>query len=231
MKTFAVIGLGQLGIAVAEYLSANGAEVIAIDRKMESVEAIKDVVARALCMDATSEKALREAGVVECQCVVLALGEGQLEEAVLTTMLLRQLGVGRIISRAATDVQGRVLETLGVSRVVFPERQIGVQIARRLLSPSVHELVPLTEGTSMAEVSIPDKLWGKSLAEIQLRREFGVNAVAIKTPVETAADDGAIELNWEIDSMPGPDSRLGKGDILVIVGPDDGIAQFMEESP
>ena len=231
MKTFAVIGLGQLGIAVAEYLTANGAEVIAIDRKMESVERVKDLVARALCLDATSEKALREAGVVECQCVVLALGEGQLEEAVLTTMLLRQLGVGRIISRAATDVQGRVLETLGVSKVVFPERQIGVQIARQLLTPSVHELVPLTEGTSMAEVSIPDKLWGKSLSEIQLRRKYGVNAVGIKTPVEIAADDGAIELHWEIDNMPGPDSRLGKGDILVIVGPDDGITQFMEESP
>ena len=230
MKTFAVIGLGQLGAAVAQYLCANGAEVIAIDRNLERVEALKDVVARALCLDSTNEKALREAGVVECGCVILALGEGQLEEAVLTTVLLRQLGVGQIVSRAATDVQARVLETLGVSRVVFPERQIGVQLARQLLLPAVHELVPLTEGTSMAEVSVPERFWGKSLAEIQLRRAFGVNVVALKTPLESAGDDGVIELQWDIDSMPGPDSRLGKGDILVIVGPDDGIRRFLEIS-
>ncbi len=231
MQAYAVIGLGQLGAAVARYLAERGCDVIAIDRDMGRVEALKDCVARALCMDATNENALREAGVVECSAVVLALGEDQLEEAVLTTMLLRHLGVGHITSRAATDVQGMVLERLGVSRVVFPERNIGEQIARQIMSPGVQELLPLGEGAAVGEVAVSEAFWGRTLAELQLRREFGLNVVAIKRLVEGVSDSGELEERWEVDNGPGPDSRLGKGDLLVVVGPDDLIAKFAERAP
>ncbi|MEK7703728.1 MAG: TrkA family potassium uptake protein, partial [Myxococcota bacterium] len=125
MTTFAVIGLGQLGASVATQLAERGAEVIAIDSDPMRVEQIKDQVARAMSLDATDEKALRAAGVADCDTVILALGEAQLEEAVLITMALRELGVGRIVSRASSDIQARLLLRLGVTRVVFPERQIG----------------------------------------------------------------------------------------------------------
>jgi len=229
MYTYAVIGLGQLGESVARHLSSKGMEVIAIDRNMARVEAIKENVSRAICMDSTNEAALREAGVVECGTVVLALGENQLEEAVLTTMLLRQLGVGRIVSRAASDVQGMVLERLGVSRVVFPERQIGIQIARQLLSPGVVELIPLSEGSALVEVPIPERFWGKTLVEIQLRKDYGLNAVAIKKLIESANDKGDVIRRWEVDSLPGPDSRLEKDEMLVLVGSDDNVARFTEK--
>ena len=228
MHTYAVIGLGQLGESVARHLSGKGAQVIAIDRDMARVEGVKDHVARAVCMDSTNDSALREAGVVECGTVVLALGENQLEEAVLTTMLLRQLGVGRIVSRAASDIQGMVLERLGVSRVVFPERQIGIQIARQLLSPGVVELVPLSEGSALVEVLIPEQFWDKTLNDIQLRRDWGLNAVAIKRELESATDSGDIVKRWEVNSLPGPESRLNRGEVLVLVGTDENIARFTE---
>ena len=108
-------------------------------------------VAAAVCLDSTDESALRASGMAEAATVVLALGENQLEQAVLTTMLLREIGVGRIISRAASDVQRKVLERIGVSKVVFPERQVGEQIARQVMMPAVQRFVPLGDGLALRQ--------------------------------------------------------------------------------
>ena len=228
MTTIGVIGLGQLGTAVGTHLAANGAEVIAIDSSLTRVEAIKDEVTRALCLDCTDEKALRAAGLSECAFVVLALGEGQLEEAVLTTMILRKLAVGKIISRASTEVQKEVLERLGVSRVVFPERSMGVQIARQILAPGLHEIVPLSIGSSLAEVSVPRPYIGKTLGDVGLRPKFGLNAVALKRPQESVSDTGEVTTDWAIDNAPAGDTMLESGDILVVVGTDANVRSFVE---
>ncbi|MBI5510747.1 MAG: TrkA family potassium uptake protein [Deltaproteobacteria bacterium] len=222
MALYAVIGLGQLGAAVATNL-ANGGEVIAIDTNAARVDAVKDHVARALCLDATDERALRASGISDASTVVLALGENQLEEAVLATMLLRDLGVGRIIARAGTDVQAKVLERLGVSKVIFPERQIGTQIARQILMPSVREIVPLADDASLAEVEAPEGFIGRSLAELKLRTEFGVNAVAVRRQVEAVQDDGTVKQADRVVSNVGPETILEKGDVLVVVGSDDAV--------
>jgi trk system potassium uptake protein len=226
MATYAVIGLGRLGYAVATSLAESGAEVIAVDEDAGRVDAIKDHVARAICFDATDERALRASGVQDCAVVILAMGENQLEQSVLTTMLLRDLGVGRIIARASTDVQAKVLDRLGVSRVIFPERQIGIQVARQLLSPSVREIVPISEGTALAEIEVPPGLIGKSLGELQLRREFGLNAVGVRRRREVAQDDGTVRTVEDIDNLPGPETRLGAGDVLLVVGPDEKLRAF-----
>ncbi len=226
MSTYAVIGLGRLGAAVATYLAEQGAEVIAIDSDPVRVDALKEDVTRAMCLDATDERSLRAAGVAECAVVVLALGENQLEQAVLATMLLRELGVGRIIARVATDVQAKVLDRLGVSRVVYPERQIGIQVARQILSPSVHEMIPISEGTSLAEVDVPARFAGKTLVDLQLRREWGLNAVAIRRRREEVQDDGGVRVVEELDNLPGPETTLGAGDVLLVVGPDERIRRF-----
>lgn len=230
MATCAVIGLGQLGVAVATELSEKGADVIAIDSDEARVDAIKDKVATALCLDATDEKALRAAGVADCGTVVLALGEGALEQAVLTTMLLREIGVGRIIARAGSDVQGKVLERLGVSRVVMPERQIGVQVARQILSPAVQELVPISEEASLAEVAVTAAMDGKSLAELQLRRAYGINAVALRHARQVVRDDGTVTSREEVSNVLGPETVLTAGDTLVVVGPDAGIRELVARS-
>ncbi len=226
MSIYAIIGLGRLGSAVATSLAEHGAEVIAIDQDPARVDAIKDQVTHAVCLDATDEKALKAAGVADCAVVVLALGEGQLEKSVLATMLLRDLGVGRIIARAATDVQAKVLDRLGVSRVIFPERQIGLQVARQILTPTVQDMMPLAEGTSLAEITVPPHLVGKTLGELQLRREFKLNAVAVRHRYTIAGDDGTARTREDLDSLPGPDTALGVGDVLLIVGSDDAIRRF-----
>lgn len=223
MSLYAVIGLGQLGAAVASQLTDGGGEVIAIDRDVGRVEAIKDKVARAMALDATDERALRASGIADSSTVVLALGENQLEEAVLATMLLRDLGVGRIIARAGTDVQAKVLQRLGVSRVVFPERQIGTQLARQILMPSVREIVPLAEDASLAEVEVPRAWVGKNLAELKLRAQYSVNAVALRRKHDAVQDDGTSHEIESVVSNVGPETIVEKGDVLVVVGTDEAV--------
>jgi trk system potassium uptake protein len=223
MALYAVIGLGQLGAAVATQLTEGGGEVIAIDRDSARVDAIKDKVARALCLDATDERALRACGVANATTVVLALGENQLEDAVLATMLLRDLGVGRIIARAGTDVQSKVLLRIGVSKVIFPERQIGHQLARQILMPSVREVVPLAEDASLGEIEVPRSFVGKNLAELKLRAEYGVNAVAVRRKHEVVADDGTAQETETVISNVGPETVVEKGDVLVVVGTDQAV--------
>jgi trk/ktr system potassium uptake protein len=226
MATYAVIGLGQLGASVATYLAERGADVIAIDLNEMRVEAIKDRVGRAMCLDATDERALRASGAGECEAVMLALGEDQLEQAVMVTMLLREQCVGRILSRAGSDIQAKVLQRLGVSRVVFPERQMGEHIARRLLAPEVEALVPLSDRTCLAEIVVPDAFDGKPIGEVHLRRDHGLNAVQLKRRTQVAADDGTVDTTWDIDDEPGPDTVLRAGDLLVVVAPDHRVQRF-----
>lgn len=228
MPIHAVIGLGRLGTAIATYLGEHGAEIIAIDADPARVDAVKDSVPRAVCLDATDERALRAAGVAECSTVVLALGEDELEQSVLCTMLLRELGVGRIIARVATDVQAKVLERLGVARVIFPERQIGIQVARQLLSPTMQEMMPVSEGISIAEVTVPSRCVGATLGALQLRRNYGLNAVALRRRSTTVKDDGTVVTAEEFDNLPGPDTALGIGDVLMVVGSYDAVRRFSE---
>ena len=223
MALYAVIGLGQLGVAVATQLTEGGGEVVAIDSDSARVDAIKDKVARALCLDATDERALRASGVADSSTVVLALGENQLEEAVLATMILRELGVGRIVARASSDVQAKVLQRIGVSKVVFPERQIGHQLARQILMPSVREIVPLAADASLAEIEAPRSFVGKNLAELKLRAQYGVNAVALRRRRDIVKDDGIAEEADTVVSNVGPETVVEKGDVLVLVGADEAV--------
>ena len=226
MVSYGVIGLGQLGHAVAVALAKRGAEVVAVDLDMERVEAIKERVTRALCLDATDDRALKASGMGEADTVILALGEEHLEQAVLTTMILREFGVGTIVSRAATTLQGKVLERVGVTEVVYPEREMGILLARKILNPSVRELVPLSKGTSLAEVAIRPEMVGISLAEANLRQEYGLNVVALRRPIDSVADDQTPARRWDVDSTPGPDTLMRSGDILVVVGTDDAIREW-----
>ena len=228
VPTYGVIGLGQLGAAVAAELAKKGADVIAIDSDPGRVEAIKDQVGHAIALDATEEKALIAAGVGDCETVVLALGEGQLEEAVLTTMALREIGVGRIISRASSPTQARALERLGVSKVIFPERSVGEQLARQILLPSLRDIVPLGPDQVVAEVDVPEPQLGRTLAEADLRRRWALNVIAIRRREAHVEDDGSVVYEDVVDAVPGPDTRLKAGDSLVVVGRDEAIRAFSE---
>lgn len=225
-KLFAVIGLGRMGSKVAINLAEGGAEVIAIDSNMQKVEEHKDLVGHAICLDSTDEEAMKKAGIQDVDVAVIALGNN-VEANILTTALVKDLGVEYIVARASSTLQERILRRMGTDRVIFPEKAIGEQIARNLLAPGLIEIVSLISGHSLAQVIADERLAGKSLRELDLRAKHGVHVVTIQK--NEPSEEKGIEFKKKISSLPDPDYVIEEGDIMMVVGTEDDIKKFTEQ--
>ena len=203
-KIFGVIGLGRFGYHVAKTLAQGGAEVIACDSDEEKVRQIADLVSMAFVLDATDEKALRESGIVNADTVVVSIGEN-IEASILIVVQLKELGVKEVIAKAANPMHGKILERLGVDRVIYPERDMAIRLAHSLLIGEFIEEIPIGEKYSIFEVKAFEFMQGKSLRELDLRKRFEISVLAIKR-------GEAMLVN------PSGDERILPGDILVVLG-------------
>lgn len=222
---FLVIGLGTFGMSVVNTLTKNKAEVVAIDSNQEAIEAIKDSVAMAIALDATNESAMRAAKIETVDAAVVALGEAQ-EQAVLTTVILKKLGIYPIIARAAHPLYAEVLKQVGADKVFIIEQDMGENVAKHLLAPNIHEKVFLTSGHSLVEFEARKEFIGKTLKRLDLRARFGVNVIAIQKQQVHIDEEGKTKKTMAVNDLPGPDDRIEEGDILVIVGADNDIAKL-----
>lgn len=213
-RRFAVIGLGRLGSHLARSLAKRGAEVIAIDRDMRAVEAIKDQVTLAVRLDSVDEEALRAQGLDKVDAVIVAIGE-DFESNVLTVALLKKLGVKQVIARASSEIQKQILSLVGADKVFFPEADTADRLAQLLISPSILDYIPLTDGQSVAQVNAPESFHGKTIAELKIRTRYGVYVIAVKRSDEK-----------EITEMPPPDFVIKRGDVLVVVGANEDIEKL-----
>jgi trk system potassium uptake protein len=168
MRSVAVIGLGRFGYSVAETLVKKGCEVLAIDSDQAKIEAVSDFATYAVECDATDEKALKAVSTQNVDSAVVSIGEN-IESSILIVMALKQLGVKEIFAKAVTPTHGMVLENLGVSRVIYPERDAAVRLAHSLIAPNVMEYLELAPGYSVAELPVPVALGGKTLGDHQFR--------------------------------------------------------------
>ena len=232
MDRYAIIGLGRFGYRLAVLLSQAGAEVIAVDRLPERIEDIRDSVPAAVCLDATDEKALLAQGLDKVDVAVVGIGD-DFEANLLATVILKQLGVPRVVSRAITAGRGEILRRVGADGLVSPEEESAYRWSHRLLGPNVMEQIHLAEGYSLVQVPVPAEWFGKSLAELAVRRKYNVNVVAIrheraddapeaggkKDP--SAAKAGAEEPAGPILEVPLPHTKLAAGDVLVLIGADE----------
>lgn len=218
MKLFVVIGLGQFGRHTATTLYAGGGDVVAIDADQARVELIKDDVGQAICANATDIDCLRTLGVERADTAIVALGEDDLEASIVCCAALSDLGVGRIIVRSASELHGRILSRVGASRIIYPEKQMGEQLAKSLISSGVVDQVTLSTGQTIAHIRPRFDLIGKSLRDCQLRDRYKVAVVGIQRTRRTIDDRG--ELQEELNLLPVPelDTVLGEDDILIIVG-------------
>lgn len=207
MKRYAVIGLGVFGKRLAVSLERMGGEVIAVDRDPQKIEEIKDDVSVALVMDSTDEDALREQGIDQVDAAVVCIGE-HFEANVLTTVHLKNMGVGLVVARASEGIQSQILTRVGVDRVVHPEEEIAERLSRQLCQQSIVDFVRISSNFHAAELSAPRSFWGKTLAEIQLRQKFGINLVAISR----------MHSNGKEEQVPGAETRVEEGDKLIVVG-------------
>ncbi len=204
IKSYVVVGLGQFGEHVARRLSEAGHDVLGLDKDMVRVESLKDAVPRVARADCTSENAMRAMGVSEAEVAVMALGEEDFEAAVLGTAVLRGLGLKTVVARSSSHQRGRILSLAGASRVVYPEAEMGEQLAQSLLHSNVAASVALPSGFSLVELRAPKAVAGKTLQELQLRQTHALNVVAIQR-------GGKVR-------DPEPSFTLEQGDMLLLAG-------------
>lgn len=205
MRQYAVIGLGKFGQSVALSLIENGGEVIAIDSDEEVVKALADKITNAVTADATNEKTLRALGIQDVDVAIVSVGE-DFEASILITLTLKELGLKEIIVKASSESQAKVLEKIGATRVIQPEKDIGIRLARSLISPRIIEHIELSSDYSLLEMSPPKEFLGKSLKEINVRAKYGIDIIAIKH-----GEKG-------IDIAPSAEHVIRSGDLLVVIG-------------
>ena len=216
-KQFGVIGLGRFGSAMAMTLTELGHDVIGVDGDESRVQQLADVITHALQIDATDEKALRAAGIQDVDVAVVSIGEN-IESSLLVVMQLRDLGIGTIVAKAVTPLHGRILEKLGVSRVIFPEREMAIRIAHSLVLPNVIDYIELSRDFSIVEVPAPAAFVGRTLKQLELRPRLGLTLVAIKRQ----SDSGAVVTNI----APAADETIRPGDILALLGSNERLNQL-----
>lgn len=201
---FAVIGMGRFGSSVAKTLFEMGHTVLAMDRDEDALRPVADYATHSVQIDSTDAEALRAVGITNFDAVVVAIGD-DVQESILTTLILKELGCRKVVSKAATELQARVLEKVGADLVVRPERDMAIRVAHSLASRHVVDLLELSPSFLVEEVSVGPKLAGKSLGDLDLRTRFGVNVLLIKR-------------DSQILITPSGETQLVPGDVLVVVG-------------
>lgn len=209
-KQFAVIGIGRFGASVATTLYEMGNDVLVIDNNEDKVEDIVDKVTHAVTADSTSEAALKSLGITNFDVVIVSIGQDT-QASILTTLLLKELGVNYIVAKARTILHGKVLQKIGADRIVFPERDMGIRVAHNLVAANVLDFIELSPEYSIVEIIVPQSMVGRSLRELDLRARFGLNVLAIRS-----ADK-------KINVSPAATDRLLHGDVMVVVGQNDKI--------
>jgi trk system potassium uptake protein TrkA len=232
MQRVAVIGLGRFGTALARQLARSGAEVIAADMDMELVNDLRDDVAVAVRIDSTDRLALEAQEIDTVDAAVVAIGEN-FEAALLTTVILKKLGVPRIVCRAQTEFHAEIFRQIGATEVIQPEVQAGERLGHSLANPQLEDLVPLGEGYTLIELRAPREFQGKSLKALALRQTYGVNLISIRRPtgIPTADKDSNDSKNggYHVIGVPRSEELIEPGDVLIVVGSDEALARLPKE--
>lgn len=214
-QQFVVIGLGRFGSSMALELMDMGYEVLGIDRDEEIVEEIGGQLTHAVTADATDENVVRSLGLRNFDCGIVAIGD-DIERSILASILLQEIGVKTVVAKATSILHGRALSKLGVDRVIFPERDMGIRVAHQLVTPNLLDYIELSQDYSIVELTVPSCMNGKSLADINTRAKYGCSIIALNRK------DGVIVAPTALD-------YLHEGDIMVLIGSNEGIGRFEDE--
>ncbi len=211
---FTVIGLGSFGSYLARTLYEKGHEVLVIDKDKDKVEEAKDFSSQAVWMDSADKESLKALGVQDMDVVVVSLGP-EMEPSILTVLYLHELGVNRILAKALSPDHGKILEAIGATEVIYPERDMAVRLALRLSSRNVLEYLPLAENISIQEIVPPEAFIGKKLRELDLTNRYRVQVIAVRQLVPD-----------RLIFIPGADFVIKDSDVLVVMGEEENIADL-----
>lgn len=212
-KSYGIIGLGRFGTALALSLADAGKEILVIDYDEERVREMRSYTENAYVVHKLDRKALEDSGVQNCDVVVVCIGE-KVDTSILTTLNVIELGVPRVISKASTADQGKVLAKIG-AEVVYPERDMAIRLAQRLVSERLMNFLTLQGDVNISELSLSEVLDGVTVSQADIRKRFGLNIIAI-------------ERSRQIVTEITPEFRFRKNDVIVLIGKQEGIRKFEE---
>lgn len=217
-RLFVVLGLGTFGSALAERLSKNGCRVTGVDANRDRVDNLKDVLYEAVVGDVAARDTLADLSLSTCDAVFISLGERQnITPSVLATLHCRELGAKRIIVKGLSRDHARILEALGVDRVVFPETEIACSLADRMTWPNVLDFMPIDPEYSFVEVAIPDSMVGRTLRETDLRRRYNISVIGVKDV-----------LTGKLSLFPEPDFTFGADQLMIVVARQEELKRFRD---
>ena len=208
---FGVIGLGRFGFALASTLAEAGREVLVLDNNENKIRQIRSYTDNAFVVGELTKEALEEAGVGNCDTVIVCIGE-KVDTSILTTLNVISMGVPRVIAKALSPEQGLILEKIG-AEVIYPEHDMAIHLAHMLLSSRVMDFISLNDNISIAELKLTSKLAGQSVLKADLRRKFKLNIIAIVHNNKTTTDIT-------------PELILDENDVIVVVGNEEDIKRF-----
>jgi trk system potassium uptake protein TrkA len=215
-RQVAVLGLGRFGQAVALELTRLGHDVLAVDRDERVIQSIADDVTHAVQADITDAEALEALGLAEFDTAIVSVSES-LEASIMATVLLRRIGIRRIIAKAAHDLHGSILEQVGATRVVYPEAETGFRVAHSFLAYGVQDYLDAGPGYGIAKVAISEAWAGKTIGEIDLTTTCRLSVLAVARPDSVVL-------------TPAPDEVLRPRDALIVAGLDEDLARLPDAS-
>lgn len=214
MGQYVVIGLGNFGFNTAISLMTRGNEVLGIDSNPKRIETIKDRITEAIIADARESSMLSEFIHPNIDAVIVNLGD-TIESSALVTLYLKEMGVRNVIVKVFDEVHGTILKKLGATEIINPEKDSATRLAERLTAPNLIEHIPLAPEYSIVEIAVPDKFIGKSLKELQLRKKYDLEVIAIKDV-----------LTEKFNLIPSADIKLDPDNVIIVVGKKENLAKI-----
>ncbi len=202
-KTYAVLGLGRYGRAVAQELVRNGAEVLAVDIDQDNVNRAIETIPVCKCADITEPEVIKRLGISNIDVVIVAMA-GNLESSVMAVTLCKEAGVPMVIVKCGNEMHQKIFSRVGADLVIFPEKESGTRLAKNLLTSGFAEMIELSDEVSMVEIDVKEEWVGKTLVELSLRKKYSINVVAVRQ-------------NGKINTTVEPASPLEKGMELIVI--------------
>lgn len=213
-RQFIVIGIGRFGFSVASCLYKSGYDVLAIDNDIEKIEEISNEVTHALALDATDEKALASINIEDYDTAIVAIG-GSIQESLLVTLLVKELGVNEIICKGQGELHEKLLKKIGATRVILPEKEMGIRLANNLKFHSLFDYVKISTDSSIAEFTAPKEWINKTIGDIDVRAKHDVTLIGIKK-------NGNSEMDVDINAS----TIIREDDLLILLGRDDKLSKL-----
>lgn len=205
-KQFLIIGLGRFGASISRTLAKAGHNVVGIDQSEERIQRVAEEINDAIKCNATDAEILDSLGIRDFDAVIVAIGEKYIQNSILVTLILKEKGCKKIIAKAGTQTQGRVLSKVGADVIVYPEKDMGERVAKSLISSNVLDFLEIGPEVSIIEVKTPKMMIGQNLIELNLRHKYGITIIAIKNNRE------------EVKSPPDINYRFQPDDVVTLIG-------------